>query len=358
MKKLLTLLLAAALLLSLAACGGDSQPADTDEAVSYDWDAAYAAYAPDTAVLTVNGEDVCWDEYFYWLFEEYIKYGQGHDLNEDFPDAGMTIGEFIAAGARDYCVQYRVLEQKAEELGVELTETDLEVLDEQLKSDIAEYVGEDGTEAELYEYLSGLYVTEELYNYVNRMMVLYPRMFMQLYGELGESVSDEDALAFAETYGFMTVKHILFQTGGGNDEAQLERANADLNELRAVPEEDRAALFDELMARDSEDPGLASYPDGYCFEPGVVHEEFAEAAAALAPGEISDIVETQDGYHILMRVETTPDDLVLMGTAVPYTLRYACAVMSFNEDFSSWVNEAEAAYTPEFAGFNPTGLFD
>ena len=55
--------------------------------------------------------------------------------------------------------------------------------------------------------------------------MLYPRVFMSLYGASGEQISDEEALAFAEEYNFVTAKHILFRTtdDSGNDLSDAEK---------------------------------------------------------------------------------------------------------------------------------------
>ena len=84
MKKFAICAMCALLLISsLAACGtptAEPSPSASPEAspeatptstpVSYDWDAMYATYAPETVVMTVNGEDVTWDEYFYARYND------------------------------------------------------------------------------------------------------------------------------------------------------------------------------------------------------------------------------------------------------------------------------------------------
>lgn len=375
MKRFLACALGALLLVTcLAACGeapvpnpspspsaGPSEDAD----VVYDWDSAYAKYPADTVVLSVNGEDVTWDEYFYWLYSEYVQNVGGMAMDVMI-NGVMTVSDYLKQDVENFCVQYHVLDQQAAADGVTLTEDDQAVLDEQLQSDIESLVGEDGTEQELYDYLADIYVTPEVYEYINRMMVLYPRMFMELYGQNGEKLSDDEVMAFADEYGFMTAKHILFRNtdDDGNKlseeemSSKLSQANELVAELRAVPASEREALFDQMMNQYSEDPGLANYPDGYCFEPGVVVQEFSDGVAALEVGEVSDVVESSSGYHILLREPVTPDDLVLLGTAQPYTLRYAAAVMDFNNDFTGWMSDAEVVYADEFAEFEPAQLFE
>lgn len=375
MKKFLACALGAIMLItSLAACGeaptADPSPSPSASPASsadveYDWASAYAKYPADTVVLSVNGEDVTWDEYFYWLYSEYVQNVSGMAMDVML-NGVMTVSEYLRQDVENFCVQYRVLNQQAAANSIELTEDDQKVFDEQLHSDIDSLVGEDGTEEELYDYLATIYVTPEIYEYINRMMVLYPRVFIEMYGQNGEKLTDEEVMAFADEYGFMTAKHILFRNTDdeGNElseeemSSKLEQANELVSELRAVPEAEREALFDQMMNEYSEDPGLANYPDGYCFEPGVVVQEFSDGVAALEEGGISDVVESSSGYHILMREPVTPDDLVLLGTAQPYTLRYAAAVMDYNTTFTGWTDSAEVVYADEFADFEPAQLFE
>ena len=381
MKKLAICALSALILISsLAGCGAEgstasptpdpsaSPSASAAPLAEYDWAGAWAKYDPETVVMTVNGEDVTWDEYFYWLYREYIEIGYGNELSYYIDNAGMTLDEFLFNDVEYFCLQYHVLPQQADILGIELTEEDQAVLDEQLASDIEHYAGEDGTEEEMYEALADIYVTRDVYETVNRMAVLYPRVFMSLYGASGEQISDEEALAFAEEYNFVTAKHILFRTtdDSGNDLSDAEKeekrsqAQAALDELNAVPESERAALFDAIMEERSEDPGLASYPDGYSYEAGVgiMMSEFDDAVLDLEPGGISGIVESPSGYHIIMRESVGPDTEVMLSATDVYPLRYACAVYNFNEQFVGWMDDAEVVYSSEFENFLPSSLFE
>ncbi len=71
-----------------------------------------------------------------------------------------------------------------------------------------------------------------------------------------------------------------------------------LSQLRSS--DDPQTLFDQLMAEYNEDTGEPS--EGYTFGPGEMVDEFYEGTAALEEYEISDLVESQFGYHIIMRL--------------------------------------------------------
>jgi len=87
------------------------------------------------------------------------------------------------------------------------------------------------------------------------------------------------------------------------DEARA-RANDILN--RALAGED----FDELMFAYTEDPGIESWPGGYSFVGWQMVPEFTEGTLALEIGEVGGPVQSTHGFHIIMRIEPDPDNMM------------------------------------------------
>ena len=117
-------------------------------------------------------------------------------------------------------------------------------------------------------------------------------------------------LAYAnDELGMYRVTHILLatrdiETGEDLDEAACADKKAQAEELleQIKSAGDPVAKFDELMKEHSEDPGLATNPDGYVAYPGQMMKPFEEASLALKEGEYSGVVESDAGYHIILRL--------------------------------------------------------
>ena len=92
--------------------------------------------------------------------------------------------------------------------------------------------------------------------------------------------------------------HILIQPDASAPDGRAKakaRAEELLAQLRKNPE-----AFADLARKHSQDPGSA--PNGGdldFFRRGMMVKSFEEAAFALKPGEISNVVETEHGYHII-----------------------------------------------------------
>jgi peptidyl-prolyl cis-trans isomerase SurA len=102
------------------------------------------------------------------------------------------------------------------------------------------------------------------------------------------------------------LRHILFQVvpGEGAKNEALARIREIQNSLL------NGADFEEMARLYSEDPGTASKGGNLGFvERGTLFQEFEEAAFKLEPGEISDIVETSIGFHLIQMIERRGDKI-------------------------------------------------
>lgn len=372
----IALLLALCLLLGcLAGCTSTevrSYTADSTDSSTNKYAAAVDAYKSGKQVLAVSGSPVYWNEYAYWLCASVSSYESYFGTITDWSavydeETGQTVAEAITEAALSSIKQYHVIEAKAEENGVEFG-ADGEAYVAQSKADaISQIAGDDGTEADLEEYLADYYVDMDLFEYQSKVQYLYTQLLTKLFGENGSAMSDADVQAYADENGYMTAKHILFKTtdDSGADLSDEEKAakkaeaEAAVTQLRAVSDTaERETLFDTLMNEKSEDTGLATYPNGYCFASGQMYEAFETACAALGEYEVSDVVETDAGYHVILRLPTTPDDVVSVDSdGASQTLRYTAAAESYSSLLTGWIDEAEVTWEPAFETIDYATVF-
>jgi peptidyl-prolyl cis-trans isomerase C len=109
-------------------------------------------------------------------------------------------------------------------------------------------------------------------------------------------------------------KHILIRPADGNDpnKAKLE-AKTKAQELLAKIK--GGAEFETVAKESSACPSAKNGGDLGAQPKGTFVPEFEKAAYALKPGEISDVVETQFGYHIIKLVEHSDANTVSLEDA-------------------------------------------
>ena len=110
-------------------------------------------------------------------------------------------------------------------------------------------------------------------------------------------VTDQDLKKVYNEGKTATVRHILLLTQGKSDSAKKEI----YKKMEGILKEARSGKdFAELAKKYSEDPGSRANGGLYeKFPHGKMVKPFEDAAFSLPIGSISDIIETQYGYHIL-----------------------------------------------------------
>jgi len=103
-------------------------------------------------------------------------------------------------------------------------------------------------------------------------------------------------------------RHILINVDSGADESTKAEARNKIKEIqeRLQKGEDFAALAKEF----SEGPSGKNGGDLGFFKRGQMVKPFEEAAFALLPGKVSDLVETRFGYHLIKVIDKKPESTV------------------------------------------------
>jgi NIMA-interacting peptidyl-prolyl cis-trans isomerase 1 len=105
----------------------------------------------------------------------------------------------------------------------------------------------------------------------------------------------------------ITVKHVLVKYAGAKRapaSVTRTREEACLRAQEARAKLEKGASFGEVVATYSEEPGAASREGSLgAVQRADVAPAFADAAFELRAGEVSHVVETDFGFHVILRTE-------------------------------------------------------
>ncbi len=321
MKKTISGLLALFLALGLCAgCGNSDQAGDPDNIYAQLLDVK----SNETA-LESDGNQIPMELYLYWLAYacsslEYqlntfsSSYGLYTELiNEDGSIKwdgdleGQSVSEFARQQAEDSALSYAILENVAAQRNVALTDEDKAAL----ASDKTAYIEQLGGQEAFEQNLREMGISEASFDRVSAI----PYLFENLQELAQDPASD---LYQAPTDDNAYVDHILLMTTNSETgeslseeeiQAKHDKAEELLSQLQAADAGNLEELFNKLAESYCEDPGRFA-ETGYLINPDTNFvQEFKDAAFALKPGEISGIVESDYGYHILLRKELTEEQL-------------------------------------------------
>ena len=242
---------------------------------------------PSKTALVVNGEKI----------DIETVAAAKKQLNVYFNSQGQTVTEEqLNEEAYLYVTERYLVCQAASEAGVSLTDAEKEAVASEV-SGLKQTMGETLFNQQLDE----IGYTEETYLTL-RLQISLAEKFKNTLGFTADDAAvrayyDEHLASREQPY--WIAKHILFSTEGMNEseaEAVQKKAQSVLEKIQ------KGADFDSLMKEHSEDPGLATNPDGYTFTAGQMVPEFEEATKNLDDNQVSGLVKTDYGYHIIKRV--------------------------------------------------------
>lgn len=300
----------------------------------------------DTVMFTVDGEDVTAEQLYYWLGVAADDEGGIDKIDWTAQVEGKSVADYILENARQAAQLYRVIETETAKAGVTLSAEDGTILQDQYAQTIEQF-----GEEEYARLLQQMAISDAGLRHMMEVSYLHTPLQEALFGEKGKTPPTSEAvMAMAEEQGLMLAKHILIKTvddqrnplSEEGQAAALTKAEGLLEQLRAVEGEEQTKLFDTLMNENSEDgrnqDGTLAAPEGYLFGAGQMVQEFEDGTRALEYGQISDLVKTEYGYHIILRLPPDNDEMRTqwMGTQM-------------RELTDGWMKNAKVEDGPEMA---------
>ena len=363
MKKTKLLSVALALVL-LCGCTPAAQPTPTPSAQSDDLAYLAAGLRKDHPVATVDGVSVTAGEYLFWLTNSIAMRQYYGYLSTDAAWAAMA--EELKSDALDTAVHYAVIRTKVKDYGIELTAEQTQQMEEELAEAIEQLGGEEAFLGEL----DMMCMDREGYLALNRVSYLYralqDKMAEEGMIEVTQADIDNFVTDYIETNGLYGAKHILISTRRETENGYEEFSDAEKAEAyqlawnlrdQLAQSGDSEELFDELMnqfSEDGRDPETgALYSDGYRLVfAGQMVPEFEAGALALEVGQIGDIVQTDYGYHIIMRIDLDME-LLEQFAAQSVTESYKMGLLS-----QEWVDQAQVVTEAAYDTIDPQAFYD
>lgn len=261
------------------------------------------------------------------------------DLKDDKAFWATKIeGKDASEVAKDKTMQYiknlKVQVAMARKNKIVLSQSELEALKQGFENDIASRGGAEAVNGELMRYGTNINAYESIYmqeGIARKLAETEKAKFTVTEKDIRDYYDQNpDNFKWPNNEDSVWARHILVKTVDAQGNKLPEPA---IKEARAKAENflDRVRKgedFATLASKVSEDPGSKSNGGQYLFARGIMVKPFEDVAFSLKPGEISGIVETEHGFHIIKCEEFIP-----AGKPISYEGARNCYVFNLNEDY-------------------------
>ena len=307
--------------LALAGCGG------SDESV------------PADAVAVVDGEAIARSDYEALVAQARKSY---ENQKRDFPAAGSQELQTLRNQIVQYLVQREQFEQQAEELGIEVSDEQVESRLEQI---VKQYFAGDRKkyDQQLAEQgISAAQVESEV-----RAQLVSEKLFAEVAGDVKvtdgqvEQYYEQNKAQYSQPES-RDVRHILVKTRAEADDlyAQLQGG----------------ADFDALAKQHSEDPGSKANGGKLTISKGQTVAPFDQTAFLLETSVLSKPVKTEFGYHLIQPLGEIKPAKVTPLAEVKASIEQQVGQEKKNEAMTKWVADVKEGYEDKVSyapGFTP-----
>ncbi len=318
MKKFLIILTSLILVFSFVGCqknDKNNSEGKKEETKIVDNKVGITTNFEDKVALKVNGKDIMLSRVNTMIFDLKQSYFKDKDdAYWDQEDNGMTVEERAKDNLKTILMDGSLLYNWALEKGITVPEEEIKLLDEQIvqlynmETITQELVNKTGMSRNAFKelYVERLYVSKFFEKMLEEIEVDQAKVDELLKNDpMYQKIKEIGVDKFKDQ---VRARHILIktvdETGAPFDEEKKAEALKKIEGIleRAKNGEDFATLAKEF----TEDPGSKENGGEYTFSYGKMVPEFEKAAFSLKEGEISDVVETTYGYHIIKTEEFIP----------------------------------------------------
>ena len=324
--RLIALFAALALALAASGCGGGDDEGETSD-------------VPADAIAVVGDREIPKSEYDRLLSQAEKTY---EAREQEFPEAGTPEFAQLRNAIVTSLVEQAQFEIAAEELGVTVTDEELEKRLDELKEQFFE-----GDEQAYKDELEKQGLTEEQVLKDLRARMVSEKVFEEVTSEV--EVADEDIQAYFEQNeqqfqqpASREVRHILVKSKARADQIHRQLENG--------------GNFARLARQFSTDPASKNEGGEFTAQEGATVAPFDKVAFGLETGELSQPVKTQFGWHIIEALADVKAATTQKLADVEEQISTTLLDEKKNTRITEWVDELNARFADQIAyapGFEP-----
>ena len=295
-------------------------------------------------VATINDEKIMLDEFHVYFhgIKQYFEQSGGSDIwDTDFE--GKTAEEVAKDRTLNTIASVKFATQKAKELDLQLTpqeEETAKIEAENITTDIGQKQLEKmgTTESKIFKIMEDKAFYTKVFDELTKNFTLNEEELDYYYNQQKISLLE------------FRIKDIILKTHELSDNKLIALPESVQVEAKQKAEMalERAKMgenFDELVREYTQDQIGKQNNGEYRFQIGEMKDQpqLEETALRLEPGEISDIIETPFGYHIIKleeRIEPDTQKLEQLRSQLQEYITTMKKLDIFNQEFEKWRNKA------------------
>ena len=328
--------LLATVVFTTAACGGGSDS------------------VPSGSIAVVDGTEIAKED----LDQLIAQAKKGYESQgQDFPKAGTPEFQSIQTQYVAYLVELEELRQAADELGISVSEKDVDTAEQKLiderfdgkRADYEKALEKQGFSAEQYRKnaLEVSALSSKIFDEVTKGVKATDQEILEYYTQNQSQYGSPES---------RDVRHILIAEKDG-DKVDFAASKAKADEI--YTELQGGAYFAALAKESSADPGSKDSGGKLTITRGQTVPEFDKVSFELDKNELSKPVKTEYGYHVIEAVSDVRKATTQPIDKVKPTIRATLLQEKRNEEMQTWVEDLKKGYEGKVsyaAGYEPPQL--